>query len=60
MLLVSILELYFYAELLIHSVYSLLFPLFQGEKASRKLTVYIFLWNATALCDEPVRDVQQD
>jgi hypothetical protein len=57
MLLVLNLELYCCA---VHDIYSLLLPLFQGGKASRKLTVYISLWNATALCDEPVRDVQQD
>jgi len=57
MLLVLHLELYCFE---IYDIYSLLLTLFQGGKASRKLTVYIFLWNATALCDEPVRDVQQD
>ena len=57
MLLFLYLELYCFA---IYNIYSLLLPLFQGGKASRKLTVYIFLWNATVPCDEPVRDVQRD
>jgi hypothetical protein len=50
---------YFYAFLVIQDVYSLLLTLFQGGKASRKLTAYICLWNATVLCAEPVRVVQQ-